>query len=82
MSWKNIKEPSVFNSELEGDITMGRAHQVTRDKNKASLPQTPSYEIASDGLDLEFSEEMADHDDLVALQRSKEADARVKNKKR
>ncbi|WP_102027440.1 YfhD family protein [Salirhabdus sp. Marseille-P4669] len=61
---------------------MGRAQsQRTRDKNKASLPQTPKYEIASDGRDIEFSEELADHDDIVAQERSRRADARAKHKK-
>ena len=41
--------------------------------------QQPS--INSDGLDVEFSEAMADHDDLVAQARAKEADARAKARK-
>jgi hypothetical protein len=60
---------------------MGRAQgQKTRDKNKAGLPQTPSREIASDGRDIEFSQELADHDDLVAQERSREADRRAKRR--
>lgn len=34
-----------------------------------------------DGLDVEFSEDKADHDDLEALARSKEADKRAKSRK-
>ena len=32
----------------------------------------------SDGLDIEFSQELADHDDLEAQHRSKAADERAK----
>ncbi|MFS0781978.1 YfhD family protein [Bacillus sp. 1P06AnD] len=36
----------------------------------------------SDGLDVEFSQELADQDDIVAQKRSKEADHRAKAKKK
>ncbi|MBO9129111.1 YfhD family protein [Bacillus sp. 165] len=36
--------------------------------------------IKTDGLDIEFSQELADQDDLEAQERSKAADARQKNK--
>lgn len=35
----------------------------------------------SDGRDVEFSQELADQDDLAAQQRSKEADQRAKARK-
>lgn len=35
----------------------------------------------SDGRDVEFSQESADHDDLVAQERSKAADQRAKARK-
>ncbi|MFJ7976843.1 YfhD family protein [Peribacillus sp. JNUCC 23] len=35
----------------------------------------------SDGLDIEFSQELADHDDLEAQQRSQAADKRAKQKR-
>lgn len=46
---------------------------------KQSLPQTPKN-MKSDGLDVEFSRALADHDDLEAMARSKAADRRAKNK--
>ncbi len=53
---------------------------ATRDKNKQSLPQTPSYaKLPSDGRDIEFAQEFADQDDLNAQELSKAADARAKN---
>ncbi|GAA0480379.1 YfhD family protein [Salinibacillus aidingensis] len=61
---------------------MGRGQsQKPRDKNKQKLPQTPRRDIASDGLDIEFSQELADHDDLEAQQRSNAADRRAKERK-
>lgn len=36
----------------------------------------------SDGRDVEFSQESADHDDLVAQERSKAADQRAKTRKK
>lgn len=45
---------------------MGRAQgHKTRDRNKASLPQVPKN-MKSDGLDVEFDRDLADHDDLEA----------------
>ncbi|MBS4209134.1 YfhD family protein [Bacillus sp. FJAT-50079] len=35
---------------------------------------------ASDGIDVEFSEQSADHDDLEAIARMKAADRRAKRK--
>jgi hypothetical protein len=53
-----------------------------RDKNTSSLPQTPSYaKLPSDGRDIEFSQELADTDDLQAQARSKAADERAKARK-
>lgn len=46
---------------------------------KQSLPQTPK-DMKSDGLDVEFDRDLADHEDLEAMARSKAADERVKNK--
>lgn len=62
---------------------MGRAHgQKSRDKNKASLPQVPKN-LKSDGIDVEYSRELADHEDLEAQARANAANQRVKiNKSR
>ncbi len=35
--------------------------------------------MKSDGLDVEFDRDLADHDDLEAMARSKAADQRAKN---
>ena len=60
---------------------MGRGHkQKTRDKNKGSLPQVPKN-LKSDGIDVEYSRELADHEDLEAQARSNAAAQRVKAKK-
>ncbi|MBM7551288.1 YfhD family protein [Thalassobacillus pellis] len=48
-------------------------------KNDASLPQTPKYEKDSDGIDVEFSRELADQQDREAQERAKAADERAKN---
>ncbi|WP_110926480.1 YfhD family protein [Bacillus massiliglaciei] len=57
---------------------MGRnSIHKNRDKNKQYLPQVPQN-MKSDGRDIEFSAELADHDDLVAQKRSAEADRRAK----
>lgn len=45
---------------------------------KQTLPQTPKN-LKSDGVDVEFSRDLADHDDLEAMARSKAADKRAKN---
>ncbi|MBS4198438.1 YfhD family protein [Bacillus sp. FJAT-49732] len=59
---------------------MGRNdRRSARDKNKQKLPQVPKN-MKSDGLDVEFSEELADHNDKVAMERSKAADNRAKRK--
>lgn len=50
-----------------------------RDKNQAKLPQTPRRDLAPDGLDIEFSRELADVEDLEAQQRAREAEERVRN---
>lgn len=62
---------------------MGRAHgQKSRDKNKASLPQVPKN-LKSDGIDVEYSRELADQEDLEAQARANAANQRVKiNKSR
>ncbi|MBS4192483.1 YfhD family protein [Bacillus sp. FJAT-49705] len=61
---------------------MGRSRgQRSRDKNKASLPQVPKN-MKSDGIDEEFSEELADRDDLEAQARANAANQRVKEKQR
>jgi hypothetical protein len=61
---------------------MGRAHgHKTRDKNKAKLPQVPKN-MKSDGIDVEYSAELADQDDLEAQARAAAADARQKKGKK
>lgn len=61
---------------------MGRAHgHKTRDRNKASLPQVPKN-MKSDGLDVEFDRDLADHEDLEAMARSKAADQRAQSRRK
>ncbi|TKC16052.1 YfhD family protein [Robertmurraya kyonggiensis] len=61
---------------------MGRGQgRKTRDKNKASLPQVPKN-MKSDGRDVEFDRDLADHADLEAMARSNAADKRAKKKKK
>ncbi|WP_154309364.1 YfhD family protein [Metabacillus lacus] len=46
---------------------------------KAKLPQVPeNQKIQPDGIDEEFSKELADHDDVEAQARASAADERVK----
>lgn len=54
---------------------MGRDEH--RKKKNAFLAQTPKQQIR-DGLDIEFSEELADKDDIEARERSKAASKRMK----
>ncbi|AIE59137.1 YfhD family protein [Bacillus methanolicus] len=59
---------------------MGRGRgQKSRDKNKASLPQVPKN-LKSDGIDEEFSTELADQEDMEALARANAANQRVKQR--
>jgi hypothetical protein len=51
----------------------------TRDRNKGSLPQV-TKNMKSDGIDVEYSQELADHADLEAQARANAANQRVKNK--
>lgn len=50
-----------------------------RKTGKNFLAQTPKNQL-SDGIDVEYSEELADHDDKVAQARSRAADNRAKQK--
>ncbi|PWU68943.1 MULTISPECIES: YfhD family protein [Gracilibacillus] len=50
-------------------------HKLNSNRNK--LAQTPKNQIG-DGLDIEFSEEVADIEDKQAQARSRAADKRVK----
>jgi hypothetical protein len=60
---------------------MGRMHNSgTGNSNKSSLPQTPKN-LKTDGRDVEFSEEFADHADLEAQARANAANQRVKMNK-
>ncbi|QDP41042.1 YfhD family protein [Radiobacillus deserti] len=54
---------------------MGRDDHKGKSRNK--LAQTPKYEKTTDGIDVEFSRELADHEDIEAQARSKAADARA-----
>jgi hypothetical protein len=55
---------------------MGRSHgHKTRDKNKNNLPQVPKN-MKSDGIDEEFSRELADQEDMEAQARSNAANQR------
>ncbi|RKQ33226.1 YfhD family protein [Oceanobacillus halophilus] len=49
-------------------------------KRNNVLAQTPKNQL-SDGIDIEFSEELADAEDKEAQARSKAADKRAKSKK-
>jgi hypothetical protein len=61
---------------------MGRSHgHKTRDKNKQTLPQVPKN-MKSDGNDVEYSAEFADHADLEAIARANAANQRLKMKKK
>lgn len=67
---------------MKGVFLMGRSRgQRSRDKNKASLPQVPKN-MKSDGIDEEFSRELADQEDLEALARANAANQRETNKRR
>ncbi|WP_010098277.1 YfhD family protein [Ornithinibacillus scapharcae] len=57
---------------------MGRGDH-NRAGGKNFLAQTPKNQL-SDGIDVEYSEELADHDDKEAQARSAAADSRVKKK--
>jgi hypothetical protein len=60
---------------------MGRYnHNLLHGRNRVATGHVPPT-IKSDGLDVEFSEALADHDDLVAQARSNAADARAKARK-
>ncbi|KHE73092.1 YfhD family protein [Halobacillus sp. BBL2006] len=60
---------------------MGRdEHRHAKGKKKHKLPQTPKNQ-KTDGIDVEFSEELADHEDMQALKRSKAADRRANLRK-
>lgn len=59
---------------------MGRDEHRTKRGNR-HLAQTPKNQIKhSDGMDIEFSEELADTEDIEAEKRSKAAEARVTGK--
>ncbi|MFJ5622676.1 YfhD family protein [Peribacillus loiseleuriae] len=52
---------------------------MAKKHNQQSLQRFDNQK--SDGLDIEFSQELADHDDLEAQQRSQAADERAKQKR-
>ncbi|MBY0121855.1 YfhD family protein [Bacillus sp. S/N-304-OC-R1] len=61
---------------------MGRSRgQRSRDKNKATLPQVPKN-MKSDGIDEEFSQELADQADLEAQARANAANQRAKTRQK
>jgi hypothetical protein len=64
---------------LRGVFIMGRAQGQKH--NKGSLPQVPKN-MKSDGIDEEYSAELADQADLEAQARANAANQRVANKKR
>jgi YfhD-like protein len=68
--------------DIKGAFFMGRGHKhKTRDKNKASLPQVPKN-LKSDGVDEEFSRELADQADLEAQARANAANQRQSTNRR
>jgi hypothetical protein len=55
---------------------MGRTHgHANRDKNTQKLPQVPK-QLKSDGVDEEFSQELADQADMEAQARANAANQR------
>jgi hypothetical protein len=74
----NKSVPLSYNRK--GFLAMGRSRgHKTRDKNKGSLPQVPQN-MKSDGIDVEYSQELADHADLEAQARSNAANQRANNR--
>lgn len=66
---------------MKGVFNLGRSHgHKSRDKNKGSLPQVPKN-MKTDGVDQEYSAELADHADLEAQARANAANQRVQNKR-
>lgn len=60
---------------------MGRMHNSgTGNSNKSSLPQTPKN-LKYDGNDVEYSQELADQEDLEAQARSNAANQRMNTKR-
>ncbi|MEE6449322.1 YfhD family protein [Gottfriedia acidiceleris] len=49
-------------------------------KKKSTYNSNINKNVKPDGLDVEYSAELADHDDIEAQERSAQADARVKKK--
>ncbi|MGG6432701.1 YfhD family protein [Anoxybacillus sp. D401a] len=61
---------------------MGRSRgQKARDKNKSTMPQVPKT-MKSDGHDVEFSAELADHEDLEAQARAEAAGIRQSKRRK
>ncbi len=70
----NTKDYSIS----KGVTNMGRdEHKKNTTRNP--LAQTPKTE-KTDGIDVEFSNELADTDDLEAKERSEKADKRAKKR--
>lgn len=70
---------ALISLQKRGVFVMGRSRgHNNRDKNKGSLPQVPKN-MKSDGIDVEYSQELADHADLEAQARSNAANQRAKN---
>lgn len=66
---------------MKGVFVMGRSRgHGSRGKNKASLPQVPKN-LKSDGIDEEYSAELADQADLEAQARANAANQRVNTKR-
>ncbi|MFG6148119.1 YfhD family protein [Halobacillus sp. B23F22_1] len=56
---------------------MGRdEHKNSNARKKQKLSQTPKHEKHG-GVDVEFSQDMADHEDMEAMKRSEAADRRA-----
>ncbi|WLR42665.1 YfhD family protein [Bacillus carboniphilus] len=59
------------------------AQHKNRDKNKQDLPQTPKQSKKQvDGIDVEYSRELADQEDLEAQARANAANQRVRSSKK
>lgn len=72
--------------ERRGLMTRGQTRNNKR-KKKAKLSQTPKKDIVNDtpdanasNLDVEYSQELADTDDVEAKERARDADARAHNR--
>jgi len=65
---------------LKGVFEMNRNQANSTEVTFNEASRQVSSQILSDGIDEEFSEELADHADIEAQSRAKAANRRAKNK--